>query len=268
MVRIAVPTDLKGNANQIIELAFLLAKEQEAQVTFIRVSKKKDEERQASFRSKILEVYRSKSFELLYEPKFYFGTGDKVEVISNYVNQEAFDFVMLDGCSGIGKMKIFGSILYDLLKHINVPMLFLPDEFEVKLPSELMFASDLKDGDVQRVFHFYKAMSQINPLIKMVHFSHDKDVVTDQKMLDLYKEDIQSRFPYIRIEVVTRFIRKGESLLDLIQQEEKDWTSLSTHSRTFAEKFLNPSLTLELLKDFKRPLFVFKDQMEAQPMED
>lgn len=270
MVKIAVPTDLKDNWLSVLTYSLMLAEAQEAELNIIHVVN--DEEDVQTLKHEILtETIRQldlNGYQLEYQPQINVLVGNKKEIIVHAVNAETYDFVILDAKSGLGKIKLFGGILHYLLKHINHPILFLPEDFEMELPKELLYASDLKDGDVQRVFQFYRALSNVNPLIRIVHYSHDDDLQTDLKLLEVYKDDIQSRFPYIKMRIEADIIEKGNSLMDKIQEDERDWTALSTHSRTFKEKLLNPSLTLELMKNLKKPLFVFKDEIHFNKLQD
>lgn len=185
--------------------------------------------------------------------------GDPVEVISTYANEKGYDLLVLTARGGGKIRQLLGSLAYPLLDEVLIPILFVPDKLNLELPQKLHYSTDFHDKDLDHILKLYRIFAQLQMEISLSHFSNDDDLESDKRILDVFIQSIQDRFPYQKMSQTIFSDKDGNSIIECLEELEKGWIAMSTHKRGIFEKILNPSISKKLLNNLERPLILFKN---------
>ncbi|MDC3220491.1 universal stress protein [Flavobacteriales bacterium] len=204
------------------------------------------------------EIFRKNKIEDCIVQSFV-ESGDPVNIISTYANEKDYDLLVLNAKGGGKIRQLLGSLAYPLLEEVNIPVFFIPDVNDLKLPKQLMFSTDFHQKDMDHLVKLYQLFAQLQLTISLSHFSNDDVLKSDRNILSVFISAVQDRFPYQKMTYQIFSKKDGDSIIDCLESLENGWISMSTHKRGTFEKIINPSISKKLLNNLERPLIVFKN---------
>lgn len=191
--------------------------------------------------------------------KYFLETGNPVEFITEYANSKDYDLLAITAKGGGKIRQLLGSLAYPLLEEVNIPVFFIPDNNELRLPKELFFSTDFHENDISHLLKLYQLFAQLQINICLSHFSTDDDLESNKNIMDVFILSVQDTFPYQKMTKRIFSREDGRSIIECLKELENGWIALSTHKRGMFEKIINPSISERLLNNLERPLIVFKN---------
>ena len=204
------------------------------------------------------ELFRNNKIEDCLVQSFV-ESGDPVKIISSYANDKDYDLLVVNAKGGGKIRQLLGSLAYPLLEKVTIPIFFIPDVNELKLPKQLLFSTDFHQKDMDHLLKLYRLFAQLHFNISLSHFSSDYDLEIDRNILSVFINSVQDRFPYQKMTQQIFSDKDGDSIVDCLESLENGWIAMSTHKRGTFEKIINPSISKKLLNNLERPLIVFKN---------
>ncbi len=182
--------------------------------------------------------------------------GSLVEAI-NKISEEKnkkFDLIIL-GCRGetIIENIFLGSNAFDVVKHINNPILIVPHKSFYYPPEKITFATDFKSLDDSILLSFEKIISFYDAEIIFANVGKEHDVFSDKE-----KKYYNDFFPSSK----TSFYSIDESdihkaIIKFNDNKEGDLIVLVRNNYSFIERFFKPSLTKKMIMRSHKPMIIF-----------
>ncbi|MEO1450205.1 MAG: universal stress protein [Bacteroidota bacterium] len=189
MKKILVPTDFSACATYAGDLAVQWAQHIQAEVHFfsrVHVHPLWDqlsEEAKADFPESYARIATvRKQFQDLHRryegnPVFIstsYGHGDLVEVISQYIDQEKIDLIIM-GSQGADSMKgyLFGSNAQKVVKHAHCPVMVIKQKPTGAPLKKVVFASDFRPEALPAFERLIELVAPFRPHIYLLHIETD-----------------------------------------------------------------------------------------------
>lgn len=276
MKNILVPTDFSENAAQAVEFAAIIARSWDATITLLSIytpavsrynvispllgdeiaqAKKEINEKLKLTINTVKEVFPEVTCQTVV------GTGETVAGILDAVNTVKADLIVMGtkGASSIEKV-LLGSNAADIIEKAECPVLVVPSGTEIRVPKEIIFATDYAYSDVDGARLLTSMARVFEANITFVHVTkHEEDIDDELKVIEKFTEEIKSATAYQNIKFKILSDNTVFMGLDsIVENAGTDLIALSTRRRSLFEKLYNPSLTKKLAQYTQIPLLAFK----------
>lgn len=186
--------------------------------------------------------------------------GSLQESISELVDKENIGLILMGthGASGF-EAALLGSNTYHVMKHVQCPVIALPENADITKMSHIALAGDYKsvpDHDtLQFVMEFARAFyAQIH----IIHIDKGEVVVKDQidiaRSMERYLKNTEHTFHFRKFEDVE------EGLVAFAKEKEIDLLVMIAKHHGFFERLRHGSSTKKMLMDIPMPLMVLQEQ--------
>lgn len=216
---------------------------------------------------------------------------DKLAIITKTINQEypslpcSFEIVVGDPVSeilGLAKLRkvdmivmgtqgasrvvnvIFGSNTASIIEKSECPVLCIPFSTPFKEPQKIVFATNFQYSDIMEASKLVELARVFNASILLAHIVVGAEETEDEKeILEKFTKEVKLHTGYDSISgkvISDAAIHTGLDLL--IEKTKADVIVLSTHKRSFFQKFFKPSLTTKFSYYTTIPLLAFHSSRE------
>lgn len=171
--------------------------------------------------------------------------------------------MIIIGMRGRNKRKkdFIGSSTMKILEKSKVPVLAIPGNCKFddqKNIRRIIYATDFDESDFVAITKLMGLVAPFDMKIYCVHIGTGKEDTWERLKMEGLKEYFKSVYPAFKVECI---LLEEEDVIqglnDLVQQEQIDIISLTTHKRNLITKFLYPSITRKLFFHTNVPLLVF-----------
>ncbi|MEX2457316.1 MAG: universal stress protein [Balneolaceae bacterium] len=140
------------------------------------------------------------------------------------------------------KKVMYGSITNNILIESNVPVLAISKKIDYRTPNHLVFATDLRDGDIKPIKRMKRFAIDIGVDLKILHIVPDKNQV-DHEAINKFNKKIQGSLKAEDIAVelheattfdegITRFVKNHKyTILVMTRYKRKFFEWLFSNSR-------------------------------------
>ncbi len=187
---------------------------------------------------------------LQFETHLYLGS--TAEVLLTYCDTAQVDLIVMGkhGTAGLGRI-FMGSTTADMIGKSQVPVMAIPEEYELKKPSSLVLASRDFERDTRVTDPVFELASLFDLPVHVLVFAEENQVEANimRKAAELadYVAWLRKQYPLARI---TGSHSEGDDLDEALAGYcEKNGTGILcmlTHHRGFWDNILNPSKTKEM----------------------
>ncbi|PVX49867.1 universal stress protein family protein [Balneicella halophila] len=192
----------------------------------------------------------------------YVGRGLLPNVVNSYEEDNRVDFmvVALKGSNMLQSL-LSSNKPSQLAQSSNVPMLFLPDADNVKLPTAIAFGTDLKP--FQNVEDFKSLLNMAKILDAKLHFVYVNETGESKKSAfeSHYVEHLQD-VGYDFVEIENKNAAKG--MMDFIKENNLDGIGLIERKSGFLQRLFSESMLNQMLGLAKLPIMVINELREAE----
>lgn len=278
MNKILVAVDFSANSRKTIRFAIQLASQSKAEIIFFHMtslltpisdatwdytyySQFQDEELQQSknYLVKLIkEVYNSKlPSGVKYSCICQSGNNAGDQIIT-YAKEHSIDFICV-GARGTGVLaKLFGTVAEHLITDSPIPVFVIPKNYRLKPLSNLCYASDMENPEVE-IPKVLALANSLSATVKVLHFDYEIELHENQDKLTAIAKKYETKnikFHYKKLEAVyplhdhlKRAITLFKpSLVVLFTKQNRRW---------FDRLFLS-SESAELSFTAKVPLLIFR----------
>jgi len=269
MKYILIPTDFSESANNASEFGIEIAKTIKLPLRFLHsVSTPVDwskltlqeEKKYPETRAKIntareqLKKWEKKAKEqgVEAEHSLIFNTG--MEELSNYVNPDKYELVIMGTHGAKGFEKIIGSNTQKLIRQANVPVLAIKHKFDFNQLKNILIATDLKQESRTAFNKAYQILKPLEANITLVYINTPYNFLETEQIDDLASEFIKSSgIPDKKVE---RFNANNEArgIGMAINKLNPDLFTSITHTRSGFDTIFSPSITEEIINNYDIPV--------------
>jgi nucleotide-binding universal stress UspA family protein len=275
MKNFLVPTDFSNNAFKALVYAAGLAKHCGAKIHIVHAyellenalitrSSMRDawnEKRKQEKAAALLQVHQDIS-ERFQGQKFdkHLFTGPTEEVLLKYCETAGIDLVIMGKHGAAGLEKVFmGSVTASLISRSRVPILAIPEHYELKVPDSLVLATRGFERDIKLTDPIFEIASMFDLSVQVLVFAEENQVEAGimrsaAQMID-YVAWLSKQYPLARI---SGSHSEGDDF-ELAMREYCDKNDIGilcmlTYHRSFWDSIFNPSMTREMAFHTKIPL--------------
>ena len=265
MNKILVPTDFSQNAANAVKFAYEFSKENNHKFSLLNIYNfviydpnmppeiLADTIKQSSENSSDGLDFLINEFEKTY-PDFKNFLVDKisedgtiVDSIERTARDGNYDFIIMGtkGASGLEEVLI-GSNAYSVLSKSEIPVLVVPDKFQFKKLTKILYAVDLTCSELPAIKKFRESFDLKNRDITFLHLTEESDEKmgnNEKKYLDEIKEalkDVSCKFEFAKCENV------ADAIEDFVSKLKIDLIVVSVKKRDFFENLFHKSISKKL----------------------
>ena len=278
MKKILVPTDFSEQAENALKVAAQIARKHDCEIYLLHMLELPlDLINPADNDSSSNDLPESIFFMKLAHQKFNsimkkdYLEGIKVHETVEF--HEAFDGIMeisskhgcdliIMGSSGSkGAKDIFiGSNTEKVVRHSDIPVLVLKNEFDNFQVNKIMYATNLSTETTNSFLEAKKFADNFNASIEVVFINTSKKFKTSdeiEKKREIYYDQVG--FTEKDVPFVVRNEHNTENgIVNYAKQQNFDIISIGTHGRKGINRFINGSLSEDLVNHVKIPVVTFK----------
>lgn len=181
--------------------------------------------------------------------------GSLIEVLRNEISNEQTkpDFLVL-GCRGETVLENFflGSNAFDVIKHIDLPMIVVPRDAIYKKPTKIAFATDLKTIDEHIASPLYELAKFFEAELMFVNILEDGyiDRLEAEEIIANYFPGVKISFNFID----DPDIYKG--ICTFSADNDADMVAMVRYNYSFFERFFKPSITKKMVMQPQCPMVI------------
>ncbi|RYF89432.1 MAG: universal stress protein, partial [Chitinophagaceae bacterium] len=189
-----------------------------------------------------------------------------VESIIDHAQKENADLIVMGthGSSGLQKF-FFGSNTSTLISKTDIPVLAIPENYQVTTLKEFLFSSDLENIAIE-LAELVPLVEQLNASLHIVFFDYGKD--PEHKLLNNAKAILET-IAYKNIRIIRQPANIEETLNKQIKNylgnNKPDCLVMFTRERTLWDRLFAGSKTEDMSESLQIPLLSFK-KGKARPV--
>lgn len=175
------------------------------------------------------------------------------------------------GRKGMSQVKraLLGSVSMQVIRKATGPVILVPEEgFQGDL-GRMMFATDYRSHDFERIGLLEQIAKAFKAEITMVHVvpSERREFIEDSLMKQ-YAETVRSRMPYkrLRFEVINSTNGVETAVADLIRKKQVGMLGVARRRNRLFNRLLLPGFTNQAGQHTKIPLLIFPDAGHSMTM--
>lgn len=189
--------------------------------------------------------------------------GSPVTEICAYAKKHDYDLIVM-GTKGEGVIptKIFGSVASGVLEKAECPVLLVPRKADIKLPHEIVYASDLTNL-AEEINHIIPFAKKFDATIHTVHvYPESIDGNSFDEERGILNEIAGNKYKNINFNTVMDFdIIRG--LDRYVREVNTDLLAMYTHKSSILEYLFNDSYSQEMALHNEVPLLVMAKTMDV-----
>ncbi len=266
MKNILIPTNLDPSSINVIINGIKLARIIQSSITIIHCYnnewREKDNTNTISSKEEAIDGINNllKSIELKdINIKVDALEGYAEDALVNYCNEQKPNLVLM-GTKSTGETikELLGSITYDVIAKVSIPVLTIPHNYKIDLIKikNILFITNFSTCNYSSLHKIITLTDKINPTVKCVEFS-TKDKKFDENVSNFITYCNETyRNSNITAEYITGkyFI---ETIQDFVENNDIDIIAITRHKRNFASSLFKPSKSKKILFNIKIPSLFF-----------
>lgn len=186
--------------------------------------------------------------------------GPASEVIATKVESEKIDLVVM-GTKGSDSVasKLLGSVTYNTIRKIKIPVIVVPEKAVVSEIKKIVFVTDLHiNGNINKVDYLKDFAIDLGSTIDVLYVNQKPDVKPDISMaVDSMRVDNKLKEVYHKFEVVDNE-NIEEGINDFIATHPCDILAVMPKHHGFLESLFHKSVTRSLTMHAHLPLLVLR----------
>jgi len=176
-------------------------------------------------------------------------------------NKYGCDLIIMGSSGSKGAKEVFiGSNTEKVVRHSNIPVLVIKKEFDDFKVNKVLYATNLATETTDSFLEAKKFADNFNASIEIVFINTSKKFKTSdeiEKKREVYYDQIgytQDDIPFcVRNEHNTE-----NGIINYAKQKDFDIISIGTHGRKGINRFINGSLSEDLVNHVRTPVVTFK----------
>lgn len=168
-----------------------------------------------------------------------------------------------EGASGLTKL-LFGSRTTSVIENSDYPVLAVPMQCPLMLPSKIVFATNFFDSDLDTLKQLIDLVASWHPEIYLLHVSHE-NLRSERDYIEDFSNAVKAETQYKALYYYVLPHDNDERGIELfIKSVGADMLVLSTRKRSFIERLFSASLTKRIAYHLQVPLLAYHTQLVDQ----
>lgn len=181
--------------------------------------------------------------------------GSLIEVLRKEIGEsDTHPDLLVLGCRGESVIENFflGSNAFDVIKHIDLPMIIVPKEAEYKKPEKIAFATDLKTIDDKIASPLFALTKFFNAELMFVNILEDGyiDRLEAERVIADHFPGVKISFSFID----DTDVHKG--ICTFSADNDADMVAMIRYNYSFFERFFKPSITKKMVMQPQCPMVI------------
>ncbi len=272
MSKILIPIDFSNNATNAFYYGHRLASEYEAvikvlyssipQATDISEAVIMEKESETSKQKELDDFVFNADMDwggdllktALVEKRFKIGF--PAETILNEIKESIPDFIIMASNSNTRAQNYIGSVTSAIISHSTCSVLVVPPEGRYTGIKHILFAIDKVNLDIKCSFQLIQFAIKFNATIHLIHVLKPRQDDTSYELIEVIKQ----RYP--KSKLILKTINSMHIVLSLNEYaitNDIDMIAMSKEKEEPTKKFLSKSITKDMIRQSKIPVFVIKE---------
>lgn len=194
------------------------------------------------------------------------GRSPLIDNIVGFADHNHIDLIVMgtQGVSGL-KKTIIGSVTSRVIEKSNLPVLLVPEKYELEVPGRFVFAADCQSSD-ERALTLIDAMAKLyHADITVLHFisvyNTESEKEEERNDFNTYAYSLQRVFNESKIKF---HLRETSSVMETMEALDRkfpyDILAMVRRNKTFLEKFFIKSFTQNMSYITRKPLLIVPDE--------
>lgn len=281
-MNLLVPTDFSACADHALTYAALLARRTNHGITLLHVYTPHEiaNTAMAAYVERDIDVAKNELLEKLQGVSdevsekhnitcsFSLKIGSLTDNIIRQTSESDCRMIVMgtEGASGLTKL-LFGSRTTSVIENSDYPVLAVPTQCPLVLPSKIVFATNFFDSDLDTLKQLIDLVSDWRPEIYLLHVSHE-NLRSERDYIEDFSNAVKAETKYKSLYYYVLPHDNDERGIELfIKSVGADMLVLSTRKRSFTERLFSASLTKKIAYHLQVPLLAFHTQLINQKEE-
>ena len=187
-------------------------------------------------------------------------SGDPEEELIELSHKENPDLILMGTRGKGGKRFLEGSLVKSVMTKCDVPMLFIPEGYNWRKSSEVVYATDLSEYDIITLDRIFNILKPYKPHIHVIHFVEDSESQKEAiKMEELEQAFLEKDFEG---EIHFQLVHTDNAPLALKTFCERNDISLSSfiaYKKGFFDFIFKDKLDKDDFLNLNIPMLTFKE---------
>lgn len=111
-------------------------------------------------------------------------SGDPEEELIELSKKENPDLILIGTRGKGGKRFLEGSLVKSVMTKCDVPMLFIPEDYNWRESKEVVYATDFSENDILAISRIFNILKPYKPHIHVIHFVENSDSQEEADKMD------------------------------------------------------------------------------------
>ena len=185
--------------------------------------------------------------------------GDPIYKIEELSQENKIDLIVMGTTGASGLAEIFGTVTYEVISRVSVPVLAVPSQSQVKEIKHIVYATDLGE-DEEKTINALRVLSEdFDASLTCLHFNTKYSEFNQERkrILDLSEKYAFTPINKLNFELVAKS-KVEEGLVDYLEEIKADVVAIKPQDRGFIANLFHTSLTKKMAFHGKIPVLVIK----------
>lgn len=278
MEQILITTDFSENAAAAIRFGLQLATQGGFKLVFMHVTEIlkpvkwteeffRDFERkelaglEQQLKAQVMEVSAGTGSTVI-DPKYVLQNSSSVPVnVIHYAEQHNIKYICMARKGGGHTMRLFGAVASTMIEKSSVPVIAVPEDYQVSNIDTVCYASDLVNlnDELKEVLEFSNA---VEARLELLHFSSPVDETTGMQDLAEVQENLARQQVVAHIEALDFDKPLADRLTEAVERFHPSILVMFTRqNRSFFERLFLSSVSAEFAAASAIPLLVYRKKI-------
>lgn len=187
-------------------------------------------------------------------------SGDPEEELIELSKKENPDLILMGTRGKGGKRFLEGSLVKSVMTKCDVPMLFIPEGYNWRKSSEVVYATDFDEFDINTIDRIFNILKPYKPHIHVIHFVEDSE---SQKEA-IKMEELEQAFTNKEFEGEIHFQlvhtdNAPQALKIFCERNDISLSSFIANKKSFFDFIFREKLDKDAFLNLDIPMLTFKD---------
>jgi len=207
--------------------------------------------------SNIEEIKKEINFDI--KVSIFIETGKVFSIYKDFIKKNHFDLVFLKSNvhSGLLSTQISNA---ELIRKLDCPLFIIPEGYEYKKHSKIVYATDYKDADIKTIKELISLTKIFEPEITTLHITDSTDM-HERAMKYGFKEVLIKDTNYSKIDIKVFKEEEGkdigEFVDEIVTRLNSDVLVLLKENHNFFERIFKHSAAESIVKESHIPVWAF-----------
>lgn len=188
--------------------------------------------------------------------------GNENRIIEGFLESERAHMVLLES-TGFDSFLVKDTFVKQVVRQSGCPVWVVPAKARYKTISQIIYATDYHEEDLDTLQRLIKLTSGFRPYISALHVTEDPGFEMKIKN-EGFQKMVENETGYDQITVKALAEKEGDEMIGLINgyatSVDADLIVVLKENKNFLDRIFHPSSSEKLIEELDRPVLVFHTQ--------